>query len=120
MSDTIAQPFVLATLARGVSPRRVIWRGALRAALAPVAGLYGLIAGTVLSGSFSVEVIAAWPGLGSLMLQALRARDIYLVAGCAAAGALFLAMGTLAADLAVALIDPRATAADAAPLDEAA
>jgi peptide/nickel transport system permease protein len=61
------------------------------------------------SGSFAVEVIAAWPGLGSLMLQALRARDIYLVAGCAAAGAVFLACGALVADLALALVDPRTT-----------
>jgi ABC-type dipeptide/oligopeptide/nickel transport system permease component len=43
------------------------------------------------------------------MLQALRARDIYLVAGCAAAGAVFLACGALVADLALALVDPRTT-----------
>jgi peptide/nickel transport system permease protein len=118
MSETIAEPFVLATLARGVPRSRVVWRGALKAALRPVAGVYGLIVGTVLSGSFAVEVITAWPGLGSLMLQALRARDIYLVAGCAAAGAAFLALGTLVADLLLALVDPRA--ADGASRDEAA
>ena len=120
MRETIAQPFVLAALARGASWRRVVWRDALRAALRPVAGVYGLIAGSVLSGSFAVEVIAAWPGLGSLMLQALRARDVYLVAGCAGAGALLLALATLAADLAVAFLDPRTTEAAAAPLAEAA
>jgi peptide/nickel transport system permease protein len=118
MSEVIAEPFVLATLARGVPRSRVVWRDALKAALRPVAGVYGLIAGTVLSGSFAVEVITAWPGLGSLMLTALRARDIYLVAGCAAAGAMFLAAGTLVADLALAAVDPR-TADDALP-DEAA
>ena len=107
MSEVIAEPFVLATLARGVPRSRVVWRGALKAALRPVAGVYGLIVGTVLSGSFAVEVITAWPGLGSLMLTALRARDVYLVAGCAAAGAVFLAFGTLAADLALAFVDPR-------------
>jgi peptide/nickel transport system permease protein len=117
MSEAIAEPFVLATLARGVPRARVIWRDALKAALRPVAGVYGLIVGTVLSGSFAVEVITAWPGLGSLMLQALRARDIYLVAGCAAAGAVFLAFGTLVADLALALVDPR-TAGGRSP-DEA-
>ncbi len=118
---TLAEPFVLATLARGVPRRRVVWRDALRPALGPVAGVYGLIAGTVLSGSFAVEVITAWPGLGTLMLQALRARDIYLVAGCAAAGALFLAICTIAADIAVAFLDPRTTAdASAAPEREAA
>jgi len=111
MSDVIGEPFVLATLARGVPRSRVIWRGALKAALRPVAGVYGLIVGSLLSGSFAVEVITAWPGLGSLMLQALRARDVYLVAGCAAAGAVFLAVGTLVADLLLALVDPRAAGA---------
>jgi ABC-type dipeptide/oligopeptide/nickel transport system permease component len=52
------------------------------------------------------------------MLTALRARDVYLVAGCAAAGGVFLAFGTLAADLALALVDPRT--ADGASPDGAA
>jgi peptide/nickel transport system permease protein len=107
MSDVVGQPYVLATLARGVPRSRVVWRDALKAALRPVAALYGLVVGTLLSGSFAVEVITAWPGLGRLMLDALRARDVYLVAGCAAAGSLFLAAGTLMSDAALALVDPR-------------
>ena len=109
MSEVIGEPFVLAALARGVPRSRIVWRGALKAALRPVAAVYGLIVGTLLSGSFAVEVITAWPGLGSLMLQALRTRDVFLVAGCAGAGALFLAGGTLVSDLALAAVDPRAT-----------
>jgi len=109
MSEVIDEPFVLATLARGVPRSRIVWRGALKAALKQIAAVYGLVIGTLLSGSFAVEVITAWPGLGSLMLQALRARDIFLVAGCAGAGALFLACGTLVSDLALALVDPRAS-----------
>ena len=69
----------------------------------------GLVVGTLLSGSFAVEIITAWPGLGRLMLDALRARDLYLVAGCAAAGSVFLAAGTLMSDAALAAVDPRAT-----------
>jgi len=109
MGEVVDAPFVLAALARGVPRQRVLWRGALKAALRPVAAIYGLMIGTLLSGSFAVEVITAWPGLGSLMLQALRARDIYLVAGCAGAGALFLALGTMTSDLALAIVDPRAS-----------
>jgi peptide/nickel transport system permease protein len=119
MSEAIAQPFVLSTVARGVPRRRVVWRDALRVALRPVAGVYGLVAGTLLSGSFAVEVVAAWPGLGSLMLTALRARDVYLVAGCAAAGAVFLAIGTMAADVALAIVDPRASVGRGAGGEEA-
>ncbi|MCC7415507.1 MAG: ABC transporter permease [Acidobacteria bacterium] len=107
MSETIAQRFVLAALARGIPWPRVLWRGAFKAALRPVASVYGIVVGTLLSGSFAVEIITSWPGLGRLMLDALRYRDVYLVAGCAAAGAVFLAIGTLMSDVALALVDPR-------------
>jgi len=108
MREVIGERFVLAASARGVPWSRIVWRDALKAALRPVAAVYGLVVGTLLSGSFAVEVITAWPGLGSLMLDALRARDVYLVAGCAGAGAVFLAVGTLVSDLALAMVDPRA------------
>jgi peptide/nickel transport system permease protein len=113
MSEVVGEPFVIATLARGVPRSRVVWRSALKAALRPVASVYGLIVGTLLSGSFAVEVITAWPGLGTLMLGALRTRDVYLVAGCAGAGAVFLALGTLLSDIALGLVDPRASEGDA-------
>ena len=108
MHEVVGQPYVLAALARGVPRSRVVWRDALKAALGPVASVYGLVVGTLLSGSFAVEVITTWPGLGRLMLDALRARDVYLVAGCAATGSLFLAGATLLSDAALALVDPRA------------
>jgi peptide/nickel transport system permease protein len=109
MGEVIGAPFVLATLARGVPRARVVWHSALKPALRPIASVYGLIVGSLLSGSFVVEVITAWPGLGSLMLDALRARDVYLVTGCAGTGALFLACGTLVSDLALGVVDPRAS-----------
>jgi peptide/nickel transport system permease protein len=107
MSDVIGQPYMLATRARGIPLSRAIWRDALKGALGPVSAVYGLVIGTLLSGSFAVETITAWPGLGQLMLDALRARDVYLVAGCAAMGSVFLAIGTLLSDTALALVDPR-------------
>ena len=70
-------------------------------------GFYGIMIGTVFSGSFVVEVVTSWPGLGRLMFDALKARDIFLVAGCAATGAFFLAAGTLLADVLLAWTDPR-------------
>jgi len=108
MHEVLGQPYVVAALARGVPRSRVLWRDALKAALVPVASVYGLAVGSLLSGSFVVEIITTWPGLGRLMLEALRARDVYLVAGCAATGSLFLACGTLLSDAALALVDPRA------------
>ena len=108
IGDVVGEPFVIAALARGVPRSRVVWRDALKAALRPVASVYGLVVGSLLSGSFAVEMITTWPGLGRLMFEALRARDVYLVAGCAAAGSVFLAFGTLLSDAALALVDPRA------------
>jgi peptide/nickel transport system permease protein len=107
IGETLAMPFALSTLARGVPVRRLVWRDALRPSLGPVASIYGFILGSLLSGSFVVEVVTAWPGLGRLMYDALRARDLFLVAGCAAAGSLFLAAGSLASDLLLAWADPR-------------
>ena len=107
MSEVIGQPFVNASRARGVPWTRIVWRDALLVAIKPVTALYGVMVATVLSGSFAVEIVTAWPGLGRLMLDALRVRDVYLVAGCAATGAIFLAIGTLLSDLATAAVDPR-------------
>lgn len=107
IASAIGQPFTLAGLARGIPLRRLIWRDTLRVAAGPVASTYGFVFGALLSGSFVVEVVTAWPGLGMLMYDALRSRDLYLVAGCAAAGAAFLALGTFLSDLALAWADPR-------------
>jgi peptide/nickel transport system permease protein len=107
MAHSIVQPYAVAALARGVSRRRLVWRDALRPALGPVASTWGFVLGALLSGSFVVEVVTAWPGLGLLMYDALRARDLYLVAGCAAAGAAALALGSFLSDAALAWLDPR-------------
>ena len=107
LSDALSEPSVRAALARGCSRGRVVWRHAFRLSLTPVLAIYGVIVGSVLSGSFAVEIVTSWPGLGALMYDALVSRDLFLVAGCAGAGAVFLAFGTLAADIALAVVDPR-------------
>jgi peptide/nickel transport system permease protein len=106
-AEALAEPFVLATMARGVPPRLVLWRDVTRVAIRPVASIYGLVLAGLFSGSFVVEIVTSWPGLGQLMYDALRARDLYLVAGCAAAGSVFLAIGSLVSDLMLAAVDPR-------------
>lgn len=106
-AEALGEPFVVAALARGVPWRRLIWRDLLRVAIRPVASIYGLVLAGLLSGSFVVEIVTSWPGLGRLMYDALKARDLYLVAGCAAAGSIFLAIGSVLSDLALAAADPR-------------
>jgi peptide/nickel transport system permease protein len=107
MDDALRDPSVRAALARGCSWRRIVWRHAFRLSLAPVLAIYGVIVGSVLSGSFAVEIVTSWPGLGALMFEALVARDLFLVAGCAAVGAMLLAIGILVSDVALAIADPR-------------
>ncbi len=105
--EAAREPFVRASRARGLSAAEAIRRHAWPASIGPLLGLYGLMIGSLFSGSFVVEVVTAWPGLGRLMFDALRARDLYLVAGTAATGAACLAAGTFAADVLHAIADPR-------------
>jgi peptide/nickel transport system permease protein len=108
IGETLRQPFVAAAAARGVSREAMVLRHAWPVSLRAISAVYGLMIGALLSGSFVVEFVTAWPGLGRLMYDALRARDIYLVAGCAAFGAGLLALGTFLGDLLLVSIDPRA------------
>jgi ABC-type dipeptide/oligopeptide/nickel transport system permease component len=107
LTNALNRPSTIAARARGIPDLRIVWRHGWRQSLGPILAIYGVIVGSLFSGSFAVEIVTSWPGLGALMLQALTARDTYLVAGCAAAGAAFLATGILAADVAHALADPR-------------
>ena len=107
IASAAREPFVAASQARGLERTQALLRHAWPVSLRPVLGLYGVMIASLFSGSFVVEVITSWPGLGRLMFDALKARDLFLVAGCAATGAVFLACGTLIADLLLAWTDPR-------------
>jgi len=113
IAASMRRPSTAAARARGIPERRVIWRHGWRQSLGPILSIYGVIIGSLFSGSFAVEYVTSWPGLGQLMREALMARDTYLVAGCAAAGAAFLAAGIFAGDVAHALVDPRVVLEDA-------
>lgn len=110
IGDALGEPCIHAALARGLSRRRVIWRHGLRLSARPVVAIYGIMFGSVLSGSFSVEVVMAWPGLGDLLYRAVQSHDVHLIAGCAVAASIFLAAGVLLSDLALAAVDPRVEA----------
>lgn len=107
VEDALREPCIRAALARGVPRRRAVWNHAFRLSLKPVLAILGVIVGSVLSGSFVVEIVMSWPGVGDLMYHALLGRDLFLAAGCAAAASLLLAAGVLASDLALASVDPR-------------
>jgi peptide/nickel transport system permease protein len=107
LTEALEQPAIIAARARGIPESVIVRRHAWRLALKPVAGVAGLAFGALLSGSFVVEIVTAWPGLGRLTYDALLHRDLELVAGCAAAGTLVLSIGLLLADAVIAWSDPR-------------
>ena len=80
---------------------------ALKPALRPVASIYGLIVGSLLSGSFVVEVITAWPGLGSLFTEALARRDYTILMALLMLTSSAVVVLNLVADAAYAFLDPR-------------
>jgi peptide/nickel transport system permease protein len=98
---------VHAAAARGLPRSRLVWAHAARQSLRPVLGTAGVMIASLFSGSVVVEVITSWPGLGQLTLEALLSRDLYLIAGCAVAGASLVAVANFATDLLRAAADPR-------------
>jgi len=107
MLDVLRLDYVTTARAKGLSESQVVVRHALRNALNPMITLFGFTLGSLVSGSFVAETIFSWPGLGSITLEALRTQDQYLVLGSVTMASAVLVAGNLAADLLLALADPR-------------
>jgi peptide/nickel transport system permease protein len=107
MLDVRAAPFVVTAHAKGLSPRRVLARHVLRNALLPVVTLLGLSLPALFSGAVFVEAVFAWPGVGRVLVEAVRARDYPVVMAATTISALLVVAGNLLADLLAASVDPR-------------
>ncbi len=107
VAETMDAPFALAARAHGIPARRLLFRHLLPAALNPLISLFGFSLGTLLSASLLIEVVAGWPGIGPLFLEAILARDFALVVGVIMVSTAFLIAGNLAADLLLYRADPR-------------
>lgn len=105
--ETLDAPFVRTAVAHGIPWRRILWRHVLPAAANPLITLLGLTAGSLLSTSLLVEVVMSWPGLGPMILEAILARDVYLVIGAVVFSTLLLLAGNYLADLLLYAADPR-------------
>ena len=105
--DVLRLDYVTTARAKGLDERRVVFKHALRNAINPLITLFGFTLGSLVSGSFIAEVIFAWPGLGRITLDALLAKDQYLVMGSVLMAATVLVAGNLIADLLLAIADPR-------------
>jgi peptide/nickel transport system permease protein len=107
VSDVLEQPFIRAAQANGIPRRRLLSRYALPAAANPLVSLFGFSIGALLSGSLLVEVVMGWPGMGPFLVEAILARDLYVVVGGVLLSTLFLVMGNFIADLLIYWVDPR-------------
>jgi ABC-type dipeptide/oligopeptide/nickel transport system permease component len=107
MVETLRQDYVRTARAKGLPPRRVDLRHALRNAMLPVVTVVGLQFGSLLGGAVLTETVFAWPGIGRMLVDAIRARDLPLVQGTV----LFVATGfilvNLLVDLSYAALNPR-------------
>jgi peptide/nickel transport system permease protein len=107
MLDALRAPYVLAAAARGIPYRRRLWRLALRAAANPLVALFGLSFAALFSASMMVEVVMSWPGLGPLLLDAVRTRDEQLILAGVMFATVLLLVGNGCADVLLRSIDPR-------------
>ena len=105
--DVLSENYILAARARGLSERKVLWKHAFRNSINPLITLLGYDLAGLLSGAALVEAVLAWPGLGNLLLEAVKNRDIYVAMGSFVMGAVMLILGNLFADLLLAFTDPR-------------
>lgn len=107
VADVLAHPFVRTARAKGASRRAVYARHVLANALPPLVVLFALALPGVLAGSVFVETVFAWPGMGQLMVTAIRSRDYPVVMGATVVYAALVIFANLAGDLALPLLDPR-------------
>jgi len=105
--EVLRTNYILALRARGIPERRVVYIHALRSAINPLITIFGYQISGLLSGAALTEIICNWPGLGSLMLSAVRSQDLYLVMGTMLISSVMLITGNLIADILLAFSDPR-------------
>ena len=107
MLEVIRQDYITTAKAKGLSPRKVIFKHALRNALLPVITILGLSIPGLIGGSVIFETIFAIPGMGQLFYASVMARDYPVIMGILVIGAVLTLVGNLIADLSYALADPR-------------
>jgi len=105
--DVTEQDFVAALRGRGFGEGYILVRHGLRNAMVPFITLVAFQVGSLIGGTFIVEVVFGWPGIGTLLAGAVAIRDVALVQATVVIVAVAYVLLNLAADLLVAVIDPR-------------
>jgi len=107
MIDVLSSNFIFTAIAKGLPKKRIIFKHALRNALIPVIAMAGTQFGQVIAGAVLTETIFSWPGMGSLLIQAVTYRDYPLVIGIFIMTAIVTSLSNFVADVLMARVDPR-------------
>ena len=107
MLEVLGQDYIRTARAKGVREGAIVLRHGLKNALIPIVTVIGVQAGDLLGGAAHTETVFAWPGVGTLMVQGILARDFPLVQGCVLVVALSFVLINLGVDLLYAWLDPR-------------
>ena len=107
MIDVIKADYIRTARAKGLKRKKIIYRHAFRNAINPMITIFGFQLSSLISGAALTEAVTGWPGLGQMMLKAVRSKDIYLAMAGMMMGSLMLIIGNLIADILLALNDPR-------------
>jgi ABC-type dipeptide/oligopeptide/nickel transport system permease component len=105
--EIIRQDYVRSARAKGLAERAVIARHVLKNAVNPIITVLGVQVGFLLGGAILTETVFSWPGLGSMMVRAIQARDYPLVQGGVLLIATTFVVVNLIVDLLYAVFDPR-------------
>jgi peptide/nickel transport system permease protein len=107
MLEVITQDYIRTARAKGLKERTVIYKHALKNALIPVVTVVCISIGYLLSGALLTETVFSWPGMGTLVYQAILNRDYSLVTASTMVIAVFILLSNLLADIIYAFLDPR-------------
>lgn len=107
MIEVLRNDYVRTARSKGLKERSVLYGHALRNALIPTLTVAGLEAASLIGGNVVVETVFSWPGLGSLIVKGIFARDYAVVQSGVIVYAIVFAAISLLVDLSYALVDPR-------------
>jgi peptide/nickel transport system permease protein len=107
MLDVLSEDYVRTARAKGVRPRSVVLRHALRNAVLPVVTVIGLQFGGLLAGAVIAETIFSWPGIGRFLIVSITGKDFPAVQGAVMGIAVTFVLVNLIVDVLYAAIDPR-------------
>jgi len=103
----LGEDYVLMAQAKGLSQMAVLFKHSLRNALAPLVTVTAVQFGAILSGTLMVEIVFSWPGMGSLIYEAIGARDYPVLQGAFFIIAVCMLAANFMADMMYVWLDPR-------------